>query len=404
MTSIDLFSGCGGITWALAGYFKTIAYCDKDPSAREVLRGNMERGFLPRAPVYNDIRSMPLLTADVVVGGWPCIGHSLRGKREGFDNNQSGLFFVMLYMIDKAGASTIFLENVPQAVKSAPTIIDELVTRRGFELRWCTMSAGDAGAPHERRRWFCLGMKRNSPLKARVLDIKGEYRPYEWTAEQPARTSPVASAEQQRIAMRRWGLLGNSVVPDVVRLAFLRVFTMGTVPNLEEGEARYVEVSDGTCRASKTGSAITVVTRASGTNSYSPINPISTTSVKLDLVLDPRTVPPPDVRSPMQSSPVLVKPLKLSRWSTPRHGNTGPCRILTERNCRDLPTQIKFERTTRGRMDTANPEFGEYIMGVPRGFTAFGAGTGMGTGTTGTGEGVDAGVAVGVGVGVGVGV
>jgi hypothetical protein len=41
-----------------------------------------------------------------------------------------------------------------------------------------------------------------------------------------------------------------------------------------------------------------------------------------------------------------------------------------------LPTQIKFERATKDRMDTANPEFGEYIMGVPRGFTAFSTGTG----------------------------
>ena len=56
---------------------------------------------------------------------------------------------------------------------------------------------------------------------------------------------------------------------------------------------------------------------------------------------------------------------------TPRHGNVSDANILTERALRDLPSQVRFERTTRDELrgDQIAPEFVEYLMGFPIGWT-----------------------------------
>ena len=364
--SVDLFSGCGAMSLALSGIFKPIAYCDVDEHARAILAANMKRGLLPKAPVYDDVRTMPCPRAEAVVASPPCTGWSSYGHQKGFDNPQSALFYDMLRVLDGSGASAVFLENVPGVVKGAPAMIGELSTKRGFELRWCIMGACDAGAPHTRKRWFCLGLKPRSPLKRQILDVMGTYHPCDWSKASPPRTLRMDSPAERRAAKLRWGVLGNAVVADVVRLAFLRMFTMGAVPRLAPGTAKFTPSKPYIAKA-KSG-PITVVVDSIA-RAVTPKVPVAITSRKQRLIIDPDVLPLPPNISPLQSSPVVRFPILLTLWSTPRYGNTGPCHVLTERSSRDLPTQIKFEKSTLNRTDPANPEFGEWMMGMPRGFT-----------------------------------
>jgi len=114
---------------------------------------------------------MPVPTADCVVAGFPCIGFSVVGKHEGFEQPQSRLFYDMLKVIDASRASTVFLENVPGVLRDSRAIVRELSVKRGFELRWCVLGACHAGAPHRRLRWFCLGLRSGSPLRHMTLQI-----------------------------------------------------------------------------------------------------------------------------------------------------------------------------------------------------------------------------------------
>ena len=359
------------MSYAFSGILCPLAYCDADVTCRKVLQKNMARGRLPRAPVYDDVRTMPCPRAEAVVAGVPCVGFSSYGRREGFDNEQSALFFAALRVVDASRANMIFLENVPGIVHSASSIVDELVAKRGFELRWCTLGAADVGAPHLRTRWFCLGLKARSPLKLRVLQILGKYKPFDWQSDCPSRTLAPSSPAHSRACRERWAVLGNAVVPDAVRLAFLRLFTIGKVRRISKGNAKYV-VSACAKPAQKKpgvkGASITIADKV-GTRFVQAFAPIEGGAPPLKIILNPRAIRMPITISPLRTSPLVQKPLMLGRWSTPRHGNIGPCQVLTERSSRDLSTQIKFEQHTQNRNSPANPEFGEWLMGLPVGFT-----------------------------------
>ena len=76
MRSLDLFSGIGGITYALRGLgIHPVAYCEISPSATDFLKGLMRRSLLPSAPIAGDVRKLSpqnLGKIDIIVGGFPC--------------------------------------------------------------------------------------------------------------------------------------------------------------------------------------------------------------------------------------------------------------------------------------------------------------------------------------------
>ena len=51
LRSLDLFSGIGGLTVALRGVVRPVAYCDIDSAAQAVLADRMKQRLLPRACV-----------------------------------------------------------------------------------------------------------------------------------------------------------------------------------------------------------------------------------------------------------------------------------------------------------------------------------------------------------------
>lgn len=85
--SLDLFTGVGGISWALRGLMMPVMYCEREPKCHKVLRHLFEKEQLPAAPIHPDVCSLltetsPTLQQDIelledtpidfMVGGWPC--------------------------------------------------------------------------------------------------------------------------------------------------------------------------------------------------------------------------------------------------------------------------------------------------------------------------------------------
>jgi DNA (cytosine-5)-methyltransferase 1 len=156
---LDLFTGVGGITLALQDYVTPLAYCEIDTYAQSVLLQRMQEGYLPKAPIWDDIRSLQveeLPRIDIIYGGSPCQDISVAGRQAGLEGERSGLIFEVFRLIDETKAPFIFLENVPNIrTKGAERICKELA-ERGYDCRWCNISARDVGALHKRERWFLL--------------------------------------------------------------------------------------------------------------------------------------------------------------------------------------------------------------------------------------------------------
>lgn len=160
INGLDLFSGIGGITLALAPWVRPVAYCESDPYAQAVLISRMRSGDLPVAPIWDDVRTLQAhnLTQpiDIIYGGFPCQDISVAGTGKGLAGKRSGLFFEIVRLVEEIRPTFVFLENVPAIrTRGLSTVVQEL-SDRWYDCRWQTLSAQEVGAPHKRDRWFML--------------------------------------------------------------------------------------------------------------------------------------------------------------------------------------------------------------------------------------------------------
>ncbi len=156
LRGLDLFSGIGGITCALAPWVEPVAYCEIDRYATGVLLSRMADGQLPVAPIWDDVRTLEPLDVDIIYGGFPCQDISVAGLGAGLAGERSGLVFEVLRLVAECRPAFVFLENVPAIrTRGGERVVKELAAL-GYDCRWDVLSAYDMGAPHKRERWFLL--------------------------------------------------------------------------------------------------------------------------------------------------------------------------------------------------------------------------------------------------------
>jgi DNA (cytosine-5)-methyltransferase 1 len=95
LNGLDLFSGIGGITLAIRDYATPVCYCEIDPYCQSVLLQRMSEGNLPKAPIWDDVRTLSskeLPRVDIIYGGFPCTDISVAkvGKRESAQSTNLG--------------------------------------------------------------------------------------------------------------------------------------------------------------------------------------------------------------------------------------------------------------------------------------------------------------------------
>ena len=157
MNELALFAGAGG--GILAGHllgWRTVAAVEIEDYPRRVLLQRQADGFLPRFPIWDDIRTFDGKPwrgkVDVVTGGFPCQDISAAGKGVGLDGERSGLWGEMARVICEVRPSYAFIENSPMlTIRGLDRVLCDLA-QMGFDARWGVVGAADVGAPHKRDR------------------------------------------------------------------------------------------------------------------------------------------------------------------------------------------------------------------------------------------------------------
>ena len=219
---IDLFSGIAGFSLALRSAFKTVLYCEINPTCQCVLKTLIEKMMIDPAPIHPDIRTLHIeryinLTSPTMLSlASPCVDVSIMNRnRVGITGPRSSLIFEIFRIIDAHPLIRgVIMENSPLMTNAMDDIAQEL-TSRGFKMAWGNFSASDVGAPHIRKRWYCIAVRnmRLPPLDRIETN---------WSHEPVSRIVPRSEASHLQIRTRA-AMLGNAVVPACVQFAYLNL-------------------------------------------------------------------------------------------------------------------------------------------------------------------------------------
>lgn len=154
----SLFAGIGGFELGIERGIpntETIWQVEKEPYCRSILAKHW-----PDAKIYDDVRNITkenVEPVDILIGGFPCQSISVAGKQEGLANeNKSGLWWEFHRIISELRPRIVVMENVPNIVRVGGRDVVGSLTEIGYDCEWTVISASQFGAPHLRKRWFCV--------------------------------------------------------------------------------------------------------------------------------------------------------------------------------------------------------------------------------------------------------
>ena len=159
MNVLDLFSGIGGFSLGLesTGFFKTIAFVEKDKFCQKVLQKNF-----PNIPIEDEVRNVKgeKYRADVITGGFPCQPFSVAGKRRGTDDDRF-LWDETIRIVSEQKPKWFIGENVEGIINIQDGMVfrqihDDLESE-GFEVQSLIIPASGVGAWHQRKRVWIIG-------------------------------------------------------------------------------------------------------------------------------------------------------------------------------------------------------------------------------------------------------
>lgn len=165
---IDLFCGCGGFSLGFerAG-FNVLLGIDVWKDALVTFSHNHKGSNTLNADlsITTPKDTEPLLegkTIDVIIGGPPCQGFSVAGKRI-VDDHRNKLYKAFVAFVEHFQPKAFVMENVPNILSIGNGVVrDSIVedfSRLGYTVEYKVLTASDYGVPQNRRRAIFVGFK-----------------------------------------------------------------------------------------------------------------------------------------------------------------------------------------------------------------------------------------------------
>lgn len=165
MKELSLFTGAGGgvlgsklLEWKTVGYVEFNEYCQR------VIKQRITDGIFDTAPIFGDIRTFISDgyaeryrgLVDIITGGFPCQPFSVAGKQLS-ENDERNMWPETAECVRIIRPRIAFFENVTGLLSTG--YFEKMLCdlhEVGYTIRWCTLSASETGAPHQRERLWIL--------------------------------------------------------------------------------------------------------------------------------------------------------------------------------------------------------------------------------------------------------
>ncbi len=165
--AIDLFSGCGGLSYGLneAG-FNVVLGIDHWAPSLETFKYNHPGAETLCADISKltgkDITKITKQKVDLIVGGPPCQGFSLSGPRNFYDK-RNRLYLDFIRLVKELKPQAFIIENVPGlAALFKGEVKDRIIqefSKLGYRVNAQILNASDYGVPQNRRRIVFVGLR-----------------------------------------------------------------------------------------------------------------------------------------------------------------------------------------------------------------------------------------------------
>jgi len=165
---LDLFSGCGGLSYGFdqEGYEAVLGIDNWDLSLDTFKRNHPGSNTLVADLSHISPKEVESITGlkpeevDIIVGGPPCQGFSISGKRNP-DDPRNKLYQSFLAFVGYFKPKAFVMENVPNLVSMSQGAVKETIVKElsslGYNVSYKILLASDFGVPQNRRRVFFVG-------------------------------------------------------------------------------------------------------------------------------------------------------------------------------------------------------------------------------------------------------
>lgn len=193
---IDLFSGCGGLSlgFEMAG-FKVNLAIDNWEDALVTYRYNhkgtntLNADLLQLDPKEIE-ENYNLHNISVIIGGPPCQGFSVAGKRI-IDDDRNKLYKSFVRFVKHFQPKAFVMENVPNILSIGDGVVKNAIIKDfselGYTISYKVLISSDYGVPQNRRRAIFVGL-RNKKYLFPDPTVTGKTTTYEALSDLPEDT------------------------------------------------------------------------------------------------------------------------------------------------------------------------------------------------------------------------
>lgn len=161
---LDLFCGAGGMSYGMHknNHFSTKVALDINDRLAQTFRKNMPETELVIGDIRDNLIKQKIIKlsrdaqVNMIIGGPPCQGFSLKGKKLGLDDPRNFLFIEYLHIVNELKPAVFVIENVKSLMSTSNgwfkgQIISE-IKRMGYKVTAGIIRASNYGVPQNRER------------------------------------------------------------------------------------------------------------------------------------------------------------------------------------------------------------------------------------------------------------
>ena len=169
---LDLFCGAGGLSYGMHKnpHFETVVALDVNENLAITLKKNMPKvnvvvGDIKETAIKEKVIELSLKSGvNMIVGGPPCQGYSMKGKKLGLEDPRNFLFIEYLNFVEKLQPDVFVIENVKTLLSTSKGWFKEqilsAIEKLGYYVDVGVLKATDFGVPQSRERTIFICSKK----------------------------------------------------------------------------------------------------------------------------------------------------------------------------------------------------------------------------------------------------